>query len=128
MLPKYYRFFLRQDPSFFERAKKEFFTSGVIFYTVENLLLEPKKKKSPLIATVVVPKKKFSLASQRNYIKRVGAECVFDIIQKTVEKQLYKKNIKLTLVVYINRKFKNKAQLTLQLNRSVQSIIKTSSM
>lgn len=79
MLPAKNHLSLREDPTFFDHAKKHFFPFGVVFYVVSEI--NSTEKEVPALldfrATSIIPKKYWNKATDRNYLKRVVTSAVW---------------------------------------------------
>jgi len=126
MIPKKYRFSLRSDPHFFEKASKLFFEFGVVFYVKNGTSQESSQKssqssigeKQPTIAVAgIVPKKKWTKASQRNQHKRLLRAALTNVCQK------YESSQQITLVVYLNKNPQSVERLAESLSRLLSKLV-----
>jgi ribonuclease P protein component len=129
MIPKKYRFSLRSDPHFFEKASKLFFEFGVVFYVKNGISQESSQessqkssqssigKKLPTIAVAgIVPKKKWTKASQRNQHKRLLRAALTKVCQT------YESTHQITLVVYLNKNPQSVERLADSLSKLVSKL------
>jgi RNase P protein component len=142
MIPKKYRFSLRSDPLFFEKALKLFFDFGVVFYVKNGLCQDitqdttqdttqdinqditqettitktSKDKKSPILVAGIVPKKQWTKASQRNQQKRDLRAALTSVCQSYTSTQ------QLTAVVYLNKNPISVQKLSDAVSKSIAKI------
>jgi RNase P protein component len=134
MIPKKYRFSLRSDPLFFEKAQKLFFDFGVVFYVKNGLCQDitqdinqditqettitktSKDKKSPILVAGIVPKKQWTKASQRNQQKRDLRAALTSVCQSYTSTQ------QLTAVVYLNKNPISVQKLSDAISKSIAKI------
>jgi RNase P protein component len=134
MIPKKYRFSLRSDPLFFEKAQKLFFDYGVVFYVKNGLCQDitqeitqditqetaitktSNDKKSPILMAGIVPKKQWTKSSQRNQQKRDLRAALTSVCQ------FYTSTQQLTAVVYLSKNPLSVQKLSDAISKSIAKI------
>ena len=101
MLPAKNNLSLREDPTFFDNAKKYFFPFGVVFYVLKN---DIKEASFDLQATSIIPKKYWSKATERNYLKRVVTSAVWKAATQKEVLSVSAEKKSLHMAVFLSKK------------------------